>query len=109
MKLKYTNDSGLKVNLGRRLGNACAASCRRFLDQITEVKETIFAESFPALKSQEHLLRLALNEAEAAAWLTGYPHLIFPALATEKVQGLIAWEARQQYVRRASPAFAVAA
>jgi len=33
----------------------------------------------------------ALNEAEAAAWQTMFPHLVFPALATEKVQAAIAW------------------
>ena len=109
MKLKYANESGTKVGIGRRLGNACVSSCHNILEQITAVKEVIFAESYQTLKSQEHLLRLALNEAEAVAWQTIYPHLVFPALATEKVQAVIAWEARQQSVRQASPAFALGA
>jgi len=52
------------------------------------------------LDSQEHLLELALNEAEALAAQTGYPHLVFPVLAAEKVRSVAAWDARQQRVRR---------
>jgi hypothetical protein len=50
--------------------------------------------------SREHLLRLAVNEAEALAWQTDYPHLIFPTLAVEKVQAVTAWDAQQQALRR---------
>jgi len=109
MKLKYANRSGVGGSIGRRFENACAASGQKLLEQIIGVKAVIFAESYPALKSHEHLLRLALNEAEALAGQTIYPHLVFPALATEKVQAVIAWAARQQSMRRASPAFAPAA
>ena len=41
-----------------------------------------------------------LGEAEALAWQTGYPHLFFPALATEKVQAAAGWNARQQFIRQ---------
>ena len=58
-----------------------------------------------ALRAQEHLLRLVLNEAEAAAWQTAYPDLVFPMLATEKVQAVIAWDAKRQALRRARHAF----
>jgi hypothetical protein len=108
MKLKPTNGSRKNPGLGRAFGKACVASCQKVLAQITAAKEAIFAESHQALKSQERLLRLALNEAEAVAWQTRYPHLVFPTLAMEKVQAVIAWEARQQSVRRANPAFALA-
>ena len=106
MKLKHANGSADDSSLGRTVGGACAASCQKILAQITAAKAMIFAESCQLLKTQEHLLRLALNEAEAAAWQTMYPQLVFPALATEKVQAVVAWEARQQSVRRASPAYA---
>jgi hypothetical protein len=55
------------------------------------------------LGAPERLLRLALNEAEAAAWETMYPHLVFPALASEKAQAVAAWNAHQQSVWRSSP------
>jgi hypothetical protein len=47
-------------------------------------------------RGQEQLLRLALNEAEALAFLTDYPHLVFPTLALEKVHDAAAWKNRQQ-------------
>jgi hypothetical protein len=109
MKLKQTNGSGKNVGQVRAFGKACVASCQRILAQITAAKEAVFAESHQALKSQERLLRLALNEAEATAWETKYPHLVFPVLATEKVQAVIAWDAHQQSVRRTNQAFALAA
>jgi len=61
---------------------------------MTEVRTT--------LNAPEHLLRLALNEAEALAWQTGVPQLVFPTLAMEKVQALRTWDTRQQVIRRAT-------
>jgi len=52
------------------------------------------------LKRHGQLVHLALNEAEALAWQTAYPHLLFPALAMEKVQAVAAWQTRQQSVQR---------
>ena len=48
------------------------------------------------------LLRLALNEAEAIAWQTGYPQLVFPMLAAEKAKQAISWHAKQRTLRCAS-------
>jgi hypothetical protein len=109
MKRKQTKGSGELAGLGRALGKTCVASCQQMLAQITAAKAAIFAESSPALKSQERLLWLALNEAEAVAWQTRYPNLVFPVLATEKVQAVVAWDAHQRSVRRATPAFPLAA
>ena len=109
MKLKPTNGSGENVGLGRAFGKTCVASCEKILARIKATKEAIFAESSQALKSRARLLRLALNEAEAMAWQTMFPHLVFPTLATEKIQAVIAWDALQQSVRRATPVLALAA
>ena len=49
-----------------------------------------------------HVLRLALNEAEALAWQTEFPHLFFPALAVEKANAAVAWHHRQRKVRGAA-------
>jgi hypothetical protein len=90
-------------------GSGSRASCRKALARVAQAKETIFAESSPGLRSQERLLRLALNEAEAVARQTPYPHLVFPALATEKVQAVIAWNKRQQSLRETGPDLVLAA
>ena len=94
---------------GRWSGKNGGASGRKIRAQLAGVKEAIFAESSRAFPAPERLVRLALNEAEAAAWQTKYPHLVFPALATEKVQAVAAWNARQQSVRENSPVIVLAA
>ncbi|MEW6302859.1 MAG: hypothetical protein AB1705_05265 [Verrucomicrobiota bacterium] len=58
------------------------------------------AEQFQNELPDKHLLHLVLNEAEALAWQTGVPHLVFPALALEKVHALAEWQARQEAIRR---------
>ena len=45
------------------------------------------------------MLRLALNEAEAIAWQTEYPHLIFPTLAQEKAEEVAAWQEHALAIR----------
>ncbi len=82
----------------------CVDCCRKVIARLGKVREAIFADSRGALRSQEHLVQLALNEAEALAWETSYPHLFFPTLAMEKVQAIARWDARQQSVRRATAA-----
>jgi hypothetical protein len=100
MKLNEMNRSSGSAEAGAGLRNKSQASCRKVLARVAQAKETIFAEASPALRSQERLLRLALNEAEAVARQTPYPHLVFPTLATEKVQSVIAWNKRQQSLRQ---------
>lgn len=112
MKLITTNtagDRGLKsTQTGAAWQNGYAASCQKVLAQIASAKEDILTESRQATKAPERLVRLAVNEAEALAWQTAYPQLVFPALATEKVQAVVAWNAAQASVRRASPIFTLA-
>lgn len=55
---------------------------------------------FPKLrKEQERVFRLALNEAEALAWETPVPMLVFPMLAYEKLKELDGWHRRQKRLR----------
>jgi hypothetical protein len=70
--------------------------------KIEAAKASIRQEFRPQLAASEHLLDLALNEAEALAWDTGFPHLVFPTLAKEKAEALSVWHARQQRVRQYS-------
>ncbi len=109
MKLKTTKECEAKTVTRNTLRQACTDCYQKVLAQITAAKETIFAESQQGLAAPERLLRLDLNEAEALAWQTTYPHLIFPTLATEKIQAVTVWNTNQQSVRRNSPVFARAA
>ena len=52
------------------------------------------------METQRHLLDLTLNEAEALAWLTPFPDLLFPVLAEEKTWELKQWATRQQAIQR---------
>ena len=79
----------------------CLNSCRKLLTEIKKTKQQLIAQFRKAFAGQEHLLRLALNEAEALAFLTDYPHLVFPALAMEKVQGAAEWRTHQYQIGRA--------
>jgi hypothetical protein len=80
----------------RTVGQVARAACREVADRISRAKASMLAEWSGALRTQQHALRLALNEAEALAWQTMYPHLVFPVLATEKVQAVAAWNTRQR-------------
>ena len=95
MKTSQNNriESGTAI---RAIKDACVASCRKAMAQVARLKEKIFSESRALMAAQETMLRLALNEAESLASQTAYPHLVFPTLATEKVQAVVAWKTRQQ-------------
>ena len=85
----------------RSITHFCIGSCRKALAQIGRVKSALLAEWRDRLEDDEGLLRLALNEAEALAWQTSYPHLVFPDLALERVQGTLDWVRHQHRVCRA--------
>ena len=108
MKPTNTNDNPGGAGEGMLSPTACRACRPKILAQISRTKAAIFTESRRASATPERLVRLALNEAEAAAWQTRYPHLVFPALAAEKVHAVAAWSEHQQSVRQASPVFALA-
>jgi|ERR1051325_5946586 hypothetical protein len=77
----------------------CFASCRKILAQIENARDAVLSEFRRTIGANEQLLRLALNEAEALAWQSGIPHLVFPTLALEKAQAVVAWSARQQSIQ----------
>src|SRR5437588_12104412 len=96
MKTKENWKTG---NSTRTFANSCVATCRKLINQLAEAKEAILSEFRQSVGADEHLLRLALNEAEAIAWQTEVPHLVFPDLAAEKAQAVAAWHARQNFLR----------
>ena len=83
--------------------------CRKLRDEITGMKDAIINEFRETRAAHEHLVRLALNEAEALAWQSGVPQLVFPTLAMEKVQAVATWEARQRSLHRSDAALPLAA
>ena len=105
MKATRTSEGSETANGVNRFNNACVESCKRILAQIGRVKDAIFSEARGKMKARDQILRLALNEAEALAWQTLYPHLVFPALAAEKVQGVTAWNSRQRLLERQTQPF----
>jgi hypothetical protein len=90
-------------------GEACVAQCGKLIAQIERVKNNIATEFRDAFETREQLLNRTIREAEALAWQTDYPQLVFPTLAMEKVQSVAGWNARQQAIRRNTSVYAVAA
>jgi hypothetical protein len=78
------------------------ATCRKAARLVDEVKREVFTEYQAALGANEQLLRLALNEADALAQQTGYPHLVLPLLAAEKARNAARWQFRQQFLLRSN-------
>ena len=97
----------MKTNLTEKNENTrpdfatlCLNSCRKLLDRIDKVKQAVLDEFHDTMDAHNQILRLAVNEAEALAWETDYPHLVFPALAHEKAEQVTSWEERQREIRR---------
>lgn len=90
----------VEKNVLQSAANVCVESCQKLAAEIERAKEKLLAELRETPQLPGQLLKLALNEAEALAWQEGYPHLLFPALALEKVQVAAKWDARQRFLRR---------
>jgi hypothetical protein len=92
--------SGERVGVVAGLKQACLASCDPIVTRIRQAKAAILAEARIEARAVERMLHLALNEAEAVAWQTSFPHLFFPTLALERVQAVSEWNQRQQSLRQ---------
>ena len=97
----------MKTNIVERNENArsdfatlCLDSCRKLLNRIERVKQAVLDEFRDTMDAHNQMVRLAVNEAEALAWETDYPHLVFPTLAREKAEEVSSWEDRQREIRR---------
>ena len=73
---------------------------------LVALKERLLDPSLATAPNETHraLLRLAANEAEALAWLNGYPLLLLPALLEEKIAATHRYAARQAFLRQESSA-----
>lgn len=81
---------------------------RKAYAQLQRVRTAIEATFARATAARRRLVRLALNEAEALASQTAYPHLVFPTLAQEKVRALSRWERKQAALLSREPELAFA-
>jgi hypothetical protein len=104
-----TTNTNKNLNAQPTLANRCLQSCKELLGEIERAKKRITNEFRDTVESHQNLFQLALNEAEALAWQTDYPQLVFPALAVEKIQAVAAWRTRQQSVHQPRLVFAEAA
>ncbi len=100
-------NQGVGENAVKTAAKACIESCQQLAAQFERAKGNFVGELQETLEAPEKLFRLALNEAEALAWETGYPHLVFPELATEKAQAAAQWSVRQQFLRQKNSAHAM--
>jgi len=68
---------------------------------LSELRVRLLREALasPADAELSKLLRLVATEAEAQAWLTSFPLLVFPALFEEKTQRVRGYVARQRRLR----------
>jgi hypothetical protein len=96
----------MKTNQGPRRDRIVAAanigteSSHKLATQINQAKKSFHVESGATPEQPDRIFRLALNEASALAWQTGYPLLLFPDLAAEKIEAAAAWNARQKLLRQ---------
>lgn len=95
-----TNVTEKNENARPDFATVCLDSCRKLLDRIERVKQKVLDEFHDTMDAHNQMVRLAVNEAEALAWETDYPHLLFPALAQEKAEQVSSWENRQREVKR---------
>jgi len=84
----------------------CQSCYKAFVAEIEQAKHMIVNELNERLDTHGNLFRLALNEAEALASQTAYPHLFFPALAMERVQAVSNWRNRQRALNQQHPSLA---
>src|SRR4051812_34461156 len=98
MKTNITHDSNCSKSPASMLNPL--SFCRKVADQIEQAKANILAEFREELGTHKNLLRLAVNEAAALAWQTGYPHLVFPTLVAEKAQALAKWNIHQRSLKK---------
>ena len=85
----------------RRLGRA-ANYLPESSAQIELIKNSLLREYGSDLLGSNRVLSAAINEAEALAWQTAYPHLLFPVLAQEKAAVAQAWAQKQRQIRQGS-------
>ncbi|HEV2453448.1 MAG TPA: hypothetical protein VGY98_04260 [Verrucomicrobiae bacterium] len=97
--MKANGYEAANAGSGTAFSKACRACYERILAQIQKARESMLNEARETMAVPERLIRLAVNEAEALAWQTLYPQLVFPDLAMEKIRDASHWNERQRSLR----------
>jgi len=100
MNMKIHLESNSNSSANGSFAAACLATCQKMLAQLDKSRKAVISEFNARFGAPEQLLRLAMNEAEALAWQTGFPHLVFPVLAAEKARSVANWEVHQRAIRQ---------
>jgi hypothetical protein len=103
--MKLTRSTSFSV---RQTNASCTQKRQNAHNAIAKVRKMIQSDFASLDEQRSRLFRLALNEAEAIAWQTDFPFLLFPALAEEKVRAATLWSARQQWMHRYGSQLALA-
>src|SRR5271154_1225713 len=74
----------------------CTELCRAAARKLKQLEEQLVTKLVTEMEGSvpQHLVRQAMNEAEALAWASRYPLLFLPDLAEEKVQTARQWNNR---------------
>jgi hypothetical protein len=104
-----TTNTNKDLNVESAIANRYAQSYKKLRAGIEQAKNKIAAEFREVVALNQKSFQRALNEAEALARQTDYPHLLFPSLAMEKIQTVAAWQTRQQSQHQRHSVFAEAA
>lgn len=81
---------------------ACFHCYRRAVRGIQRLRQTMLAQLEGTSSELQQAATRALQEAEALAWQTPVPHLVFPTLAEEKITQARQWAFHQQRIQRQS-------
>ena len=109
--MKTTMNTNAVYNNESRSGlvAVCLKSCRKMLEGINRTRVALVEEAGATSSELKNAMESALNEAEALAFQTPFPHLFFPTLAEEKVASARQWAGRQERIRRDTQRFLLAA
>ena len=108
LKMKRTHSYQRKNTQALSTALVCPSACDTVREVVSKAKQKLLNDYSELVGEHFHLLRLALNEAEALAWDTEFPHLFFPALAAEKAHTAVNWHRRQRALRGVSAELAFA-
>ena len=97
--MKNTYQTTIAASKTTQFTKSCVAACKKLLARIEQAKANVIAEFSQTLTGREQMLHSAVNEAEAIAWQTEFPYLVFPALAQEKAMSVAQRSAHRPYVR----------
>jgi hypothetical protein len=67
--------------------------------RLDQAKDALARRCLASDATRQRMLNLAVGEAAAVAWQTGFPHLVFPTLADEKIEAVNRWTRKQERIR----------